>query len=470
VIGWRQALRGARRALGALGGGGAPRAFRRQLARTVGGTGDPRRGTAWLRELAAIQPRLRSGPLFGGTLAELTGGEAPAAGAALPVVRRGAMPGTDAGRRERSPRPSLRSRGPSRRGPESGNPPATGAAPAWPREVSPGPDGGRPPAAMRTSEAPAPRRALAALLGLAQRADRNLLERLSTAARALPAADLNQGGRPRPGPFPAPVPGRGGHPAPVPLAPLTPLAPPAPGAAAEARWRRDLSRRAQPVRRAGGTATTAAAPGPTRARAGGAEEAEEAEGAEGTNQGSAANPATDHAAAPWQTPLNGERAPREILDRFLSASVGAGAGGSRPVAMGSPARPESTTPEIHPTRRTPAPAPRPGAGPTRAARVDAAAPRSGSLPLAASSVADAARAPAADLAAATGPLLVPPPSLPPFLQINSATEVALRRPAGEGPSGPGIPPRVPAALPEDDLAVRIDRLLAEEARRHGIDV
>jgi hypothetical protein len=65
---------------------------------------------------------------------------------------------------------------------------------------------------------------------------------------------------------------------------------------------------------------------------------------------------------------------------------------------------------------------------------------------------------------------VPPPSLPPFLQVHAATEVALRRPAAEGPSGPGIPPRVPALLPEDELAARIDRILAEEARRHGVDV
>jgi len=65
---------------------------------------------------------------------------------------------------------------------------------------------------------------------------------------------------------------------------------------------------------------------------------------------------------------------------------------------------------------------------------------------------------------------VPPPSLPPFLAVHAATEVALRRPAAEGPTGTGIPPRVPAILPDDELASRLDRLLAEEARRHGIDV
>ena len=93
---------------------------------------------------------------------------------------------------------------------------------------------------------------------------------------------------------------------------------------------------------------------------------------------------------------------------------------------------------------------------------------------------------AADLAAQTAPLLVPPPWLPPFLEVHGATQNTLRRAAAQGPTGPGISPQTPlqtppqapsqtpppisALSPEDDLAARIDRLLAEEARRHGIDV
>jgi hypothetical protein len=447
VISWRQVFSGARRTLRALAGGVAPRAFRRQLLGSAGAGGDLRRRTAWLPELAAVRPRLRSGPLFGGALAELTGGEPPAAEPAPPAVRRDAVPGGDAERREWSPRPRpaplFRSR--PRLSPERGGAPFPAACDALSRAPR--------HAAERDGLSPetAPPRALAAPLAFAARADRSLLERLSSPPRAISPVAANGGKNertPRFRPFPAALPGRGAPPA---LAADT---------AAEAHWRREILHRAKPVRRDVRTA----APAFVSSKPARIEKTEES---------------LEASSAPtaWQLPLDGERAPREVLDRLRSS------GAFRPGAAASPAgrRGSPPWPPALPGRSR-------GGAPTErkihdagfeadetlaspAGRLASPRPLAGApSPAGLGNDSGAARAPAADLAAETAPLLVSPPSLPPFLEVHAATEVVLRRPSTEGPTGPGIPPRVPVLLPEDDLADRIDRLLAEEARRHGIDV
>jgi hypothetical protein len=69
-------------------------------------------------------------------------------------------------------------------------------------------------------------------------------------------------------------------------------------------------------------------------------------------------------------------------------------------------------------------------------------------------------------------LLPPPPSLPPFLQAKGAGDGVARNPASEvktvlaPPAGPAAPP----AEDLDALASKIQRILDDEARRHGIMV
>ena len=409
-----QAFRAARRALAALAGGRAPRVFRRGFEGQAGAASGLRRGTAWLRELAAIRPSLRSGPLLGGALAELTGDEPGADAAASPGARRGAARAAESAAAERQGRPALSvplSRRSSPTSREWGSAPPRAAAPV--RSVRPVPPG-------------ATRRDPAAPLTFAERADRDLLERLSAPAGALPAVDAARAAAPRSASFPVPVPGGTSR--------------LARNAAAEASWRREMSRRAERAQssgRAGGPERTSAAPARSGRPARGEVSGGRSGPASSLEAGSGERPL---AVDPWQLPLAGERAPREILDRLRAA------GRDRSGAPASPARPE------RPARSTLPALPALPASDTGADRASAAGAAGAGPELAA------------------GPLLVPPPSLPPFLQVHAATEVALRRPAAEGPSGPGIPPRVPALLPEDELAARIDRILAEEARRHGIDV
>lgn len=69
-------------------------------------------------------------------------------------------------------------------------------------------------------------------------------------------------------------------------------------------------------------------------------------------------------------------------------------------------------------------------------------------------------------------LLPPPPSLPPFLRTNGAGDALPRHPAA-GVKPVLAPPAGPAVAPVDDLdalASKIQRILDEEARRHGIPV
>ncbi len=421
-----QAFRAARGALAALAGGRAPRVFRRGFEGQVGAASGLRRGTAWLRELAAIRPSLRSGPLLGGALAELTGGEPGADAAASPGARRGAARAAESTAADRQGRPAL-SVPPTRRSSptsrEWGSAPPRAAAPV--RSVRPAPPG-------------ATRRDPAAPLAFAERADRDLLERLSTPAGALPAVDPGRAAAPRSASFPVPVPGGTSR--------------LARNAAAEALWRREMSRRAERAQRsgrAGGPERTSAAPARSGRPARGEVSGGRSGPASSLEAGSGERPL---AADPWQLPLAGERAPREILDRLRAA------GRDRSGAPASPARPDRSARSTLPALP---------ASDTGADRASAPAGSSGAWPAPATAAPGVSTA-GPDLAA--GPLLVPPPSLPPFLQVHAATEVALRRPAAEGPSGPGIPPRAPALLPEDELAARIDRILAEEARRHGIDV
>jgi hypothetical protein len=72
-------------------------------------------------------------------------------------------------------------------------------------------------------------------------------------------------------------------------------------------------------------------------------------------------------------------------------------------------------------------------------------------------------------------LLPPPPSLPPFLRADGAGDgLARHRPAAiteartvlAPPAGPAVPP----AEDLDALAAKIQRILDDEARRHGISV
>ena len=68
-------------------------------------------------------------------------------------------------------------------------------------------------------------------------------------------------------------------------------------------------------------------------------------------------------------------------------------------------------------------------------------------------------------------LLPPPPSLPPFLRANGAGDALARRPAPEVKTVLA-PPAGPAVGEEDldALASKLQRILDEEARRHGIPV
>jgi hypothetical protein len=158
-------------------------------------------------------------------------------------------------------------------------------------------------------------------------------------------------------------------------------------------------------------------------------------------------------AAPWRLPLDGETAPRELLERWL-----------RPVLeeRGDPARAArpGDTPEL------------PAGGRSRSPQAPAPPLSAATLVTSPESGPESGQGDWVEIPGPAGTLLPPPPSLPPFLQPRGAGDAAGRRPA------PGVetvltPPHGPAAPAAEDLsalAANLQRILDEEARRHGIPV
>ena len=161
------------------------------------------------------------------------------------------------------------------------------------------------------------------------------------------------------------------------------------------------------------------------------------------------------AAQPWLLHLHGQTAPPELLERWLYPAP---EGRTRPAAPArTPRRPGA--PPVFPSHRSPQ-APPPDAASSPAPSIE---------PL--DEVAAIPRRPSEPAADAPSPLLAPPPSLPPFLQTRGAGDGEGRRPSLTAEPVLALPRG--AAAPADDLsalAAKIQRILDDEARRHGIPV
>lgn len=422
----------ASRPAAALRGGRAPAAFHRGWSAAFGKHNALRRAAAWLGEALAPPPRLRREPLWGEALARLTA--EPAAHPPPQPARRpakGVLGDPDAARRPSAAQGAAAASAGGSRVEKSGQ----GDIQALRRPGWPGPLKGVAGAATADAGGGVGTKGVAAPRALSaaappRHASRPLLERL-----AGPSPLVENSWRAE---------------TPRAAAPPTVRRLPAPAAAAETleRWRCRLAREAQrALRRAGARAAEgSASPEGTLSR----------EGAPPTPV--AANPARD----PWRTSLRGPAAPPELLASSPATHHSPGAGGPTPF----------------PT--SPVPPPRAG---------EARGPRPASLP------AGRAGGPPTQESSGAGPWWPLRPGEAPGQGPRPGQEPRHQTPGPPGRSGepalpaprrPGVPdlqapavlrPRAPEGLEagsaEDDLgrlAARMRRILAEEARRYGVDV
>lgn len=386
---------------GFLSGGRAPRSWLRGIARAVDPLRGLRRATAWLGPLATERPRLREEPLLGRSLAEIALREPPAAGSeaearhpAKKLPSRPAGRTTPRGRRETVPF-SRKERSENIAVEERGSE----------RAVAPGP------------------------LNLPQRAGRDLLARQAGEIRDLPQTASSSAPLPRPS--------------------AKPEAPPAVPRDSKTRrgWLRNLSHRAhrtlswdlqEPVERV--RASEAAV------------ETVEKKGFVESSPGSASRPAD-----PWETPLQGEQAPPDLLRRLTAPPPAK----PRPQAVDrAPERPASSPSQ-------PAPSDRPdtaGSGLASAERIVPSVPPPPPGPAREDGPAPTADARVPSLSGLLDAAL--PPLLPPK---DAGAPAPWKAPA----QVPALVGRPDAETPEEDLgrlAANLKRILDEEARRHGIDV
>lgn len=375
----------------------APAAWRREMARLALPWTAVRRGARWLPELLGPPPRLREEPLYGRTLAALV--DALAATDDTPPA---AAPRRSSARAEaeRAVPPGLREpAGRQRRRRRR----AAGVEPA-PRE---------------TGRAPLPQDAAAA----SRRAAPELLSRL--AGRTPPADPESATATPRRAPW-------------------------RPEEAARARRREALGDDRSPSRRLADLADR----GVARVRRG-------VPAGQVSSSRAAAAPVPDGPIRPAATALDGETAPRRLLERWLRPDDGSSGARRRPAESPSPERraPSPSTPNpgaalrraAGPARDVPPPA-TPGVSP---------APQALESPRALPPDLEP-RPPAASRPRTPDAAALPPPLLP--ATAAGFSPAAARRVLGAVRPG--------AAAEEDvgDLAERLGRYLAEEARRHGIDV
>ncbi|HWN42318.1 MAG TPA: hypothetical protein VNW71_08855, partial [Thermoanaerobaculia bacterium] len=161
-----------------------------------------------------------------------------------------------------------------------------------------------------------------------------------------------------------------------------------------------------------------------------------------------ARPAPVELPAPWRLNLQGEPAPPNLLERWRTPGLDAPPRTQRPGASpGSPSR-RSSQPLSKEEPRSAVPA----------------LEQSGEAP-------ERRRSRTEEVEHQASTLLPPPPSLPPFLRANGAGDGLARRPASEVKTVLA-PLDGPAAGEEDldALAAKLQRILDEEARRHGIPV
>ncbi len=399
-----------------LNGGRGPRIWRLKMAQAAEPLRTFRRSLAWLRTFAAERPRLRDEPLFGRSLAELALQEAPVDSPPAQPARSARPRGAPAGDRvPRSERISESLVPSSRRG----------EGPATPTPAGRSGPSHRP----ALSEAPRP-------LSLEPRASLDLLTR-----RAGPASDRRSGPRYPQYPqnsraeLPGPSEVRPARSAPVQAAEAQP-----PKARQE--WLRDLARRARRVLHRDLRHPSAAA-----------------------------------SAEPWEITLQGEEAPIELLKRRSAAPRPADSRRSSPsqALSQAPSQASSQAPS-----QASSPAPKTTGGPSGpASRTRPPAP--------ATALADAETdAPVAAPPPHPGPAgdVPSPTSDAPGLPVASLLEAALPPLLPPRDTGAPSPWKAPAQAPalvgrreaetaEEDLgrlAANLQRILAEEARRHGIDV
>ncbi len=177
--------------------------------------------------------------------------------------------------------------------------------------------------------------------------------------------------------------------------------------------------------------------------------------------------------SPWLLPLDGQTAPPELLEQWL-----------RPVENDHSAPARTARPRSAPGSPADSPGaprtPRPGASlrpPSRPSPLrNSLAPHQDGAPSPAPALEPLEGSPerqsrSEEVPDASRPLLAPPPSLPPFLRPRGTGDGDARRP-GLAPEPILAPPRGPADTGEDlsALAAKIQRILDDEARRHGIPV
>lgn len=458
----------------ALAGGRAPRSWQRGIGRAVAPLAALRRSTAWLATLVGIRPRLRDEPLLGRcftalALRSFSSGELKeAAGKPAPVRPRSPEPPA-----RRSRPPAVTGRRPS---------PAPGAADRTPvtpihrrfksrlesaaraRSIAPGVGRGAPATEGRIgSSSPAAfpvsrKRGAEAPLALETRLGRDRLERLAAPDRT---SSVRAG---EPDDREASLAG-----ADVEVAARTDL-PAGPRDRTSHRvWLERLSRRIGRVLSlnpapAGGAEIRVSSAPPTRRgvrrddgrlpadlleRLASPAPEPPAEVAEPLAAGAAEPPAA------WRFPLDGETAPRELLERcqgpaWPAEDRGDGARAARAVGR---------TEQLSRRQSSGFPAEAPHTLPAPLVPVQDSAPERG-------------EGETMDSLGPAGTLLPAPPSLPPFLQQRGAGDEAARRPDSGGKSVLP-PPHGPAVPPAEDLsglAANLKRILDEEARRHGIPV
>lgn len=386
---------------GFLSGGRAPRSWLRGIARAVDSLRVLRRATAWLGPLAVERPRLREEPLLGRSLAEIALREPPAAvseaEARHPAKK---LPSHSAGRT--APR-ARRETVPFSRKERSEN--------------------------IAVEERGSERAAAPEPLNLPRRVRRDLLARQAGEIRDLPQTAPSSAPLPRPS--------------------TKPEAPPAVPRDSKTRrgWLRNLSHRAarrtaswdlpEPVEREPLSEVTGKV---------------EKKGFVESAPVSASRPAD-----PWETPLQGEQAPPDLL-RLLAAPPSAK---PRPEAVSrAPERPASSPSQ-------PAPSARPdkaGSGLPPADRIIPSAPPPPPGPAREDGPAPTADARIPSLSGLLDAAL--PPLLPPK---DAGAPAPWKAPA----QVPALVGRPDAETPEEDLgrlAANLKRILDEEARRHGIDV
>jgi hypothetical protein len=431
----------------AFAGGRAPRAWQRGIARAVAPLGALRRSAAWLAGLARVRLGLRDEPLLGRCFQEIASQPFPTAGPGQPEVQ---------------PRPTR---------PRLSDPPArlTRAS-----ATEPGSNRARrqpvPPPIPRREETrrgereegsvhhPRDRRDAAEPLTLGIRAERELIQRWADRSGALAAAQGREGapvsadaakrGRDGEGVFGGVGGLRPSPPAPLPAARPDPRergehgrvavfpSVSTPSLFSDETGGGSFERRQSPLSRWSGRAAGRGAGGEGRRPMTPPFEAPEAPG------GAASLPrAPIDLPAPWRLSVTGETAPGELLERWRTPGLDAPVRSARP----------SSSPGA-PSRNLQAPPRDEAPPPVRAQQPE--------IP---------------ETAHQETTLLPPPPSLPPFLRTNGAGDGLARHPMTAAveaktilapPAGPAVPP----AEDLDALAAKIQRILDDEARRHGISV